>query len=150
MENLTLAQEAFSNDFYNMREKICSNCDVELVPNDVVEIDGSKINCLLCYMTAHSWLNDVALFSKLLKVALGCRLSNCAGYPEHSSALDWAHIDATTKYKTKSGKIVEPSDLFYNCSARVFVAEVRKCYVWCSNCHRVSTANERGLKSHAK
>ena len=138
---------AFSNDFYGMKEKTCSNCDVELLPNDVVEIDGSKINCLLCYMTANAWLNDVALFSKFLKVALGCEMSNCSGYPQHSSALDVAHIDATTKYRTKSGRIVEPSDLFYNCSARRLVNEFRLCHVWCSNCHRVSTADERGLKS---
>lgn len=139
---LARARQAFSNDFYNSLDKACANCDTDLIPNDVVAINGASVICLSCYLTATANLREIRSFSKFLKVAIGCE---ACGYARHAFALQYDHINASEKYRTKSGKLVHPSDLFATCSAFVFVAEVAKCVIRCANCHAEKTAKERGL-----
>ena len=137
---ITRAQNAYSSDFYNMLTKSCANCDADFSPVDFVAIDGATISCLSCFITLNNY--KVRDFSKVLKVSVGCEI---CGYSRHSFALQYDHTNHATKYRTKSGKIVEPSDLFYTCSISVFVAEVSKCVIRCANCHAEKTAKERGL-----
>ena len=70
------------------------------------------------------------------KLDNGCEL---CGYNFSAYALQFDHLDPSTKYRTKSGKIVHPSDLFRICSLEVAKAEIAKCRVVCSNCHAVYT-----------
>ena len=137
---LTRAKNAYSAS--SLSDKLCANCDTEFSPNDVVAIDGALIVCLNCYMTATANLHNVRTFSKFLKISIGCE--DC-GFASHAFALQFDHIDPATKYRTKSGKLVNPSDLFVTCSAWVFIAEVAKCVIRCANCHAIKTAKERGL-----
>ena len=49
------------------------------------------------------------------------------GYDKCPDALEFHHLDPTEKDFTPSGK---------SCSRQVFVEELRKCVMLCSNCHR--------------
>ena len=138
---LARASQAFSSDFYSMINKACANCDKDLSPADFVAIDGAKVFCLKCFMVENNLTPKQ--FSKVLKSVIGCE--NC-GFSKSAFALQYDHIDHATKYKTKSGKKINPSDLFYSCAVAVFVAEVAKCVIRCANCHAIKTAKERGLE----
>jgi len=63
-----------------------------------------------------------------IKLRLGCE--NC-GYKEHAVALDFDHIDPTTKTSNVAR--------FRHSSMERLKNEVAKCRVLCSNCHRVKT-----------
>jgi hypothetical protein len=115
----------------------CDNCQNVILVSDFV----AGNSCLACYMVENNF--TPRQFSKLLKVSLGCE--SC-GFSSSAFALQFDHTDHATKYRTKSGKIVEPSDLFRTCSVFVFVAEVAKCVIRCANCHAIKTAKERGLE----
>ena len=75
-----------------------------------------------------------------LKTSSGC--SSC-GYNEHPSALDFHHIDESTKTAAVSSMVrnrLPVADI---------AAEVDKCIVLCANCHRIFhatniDAEERG------
>ena len=121
--------------------KSCANCAKDLFPADFVAIDGAKVFCLNCFMSENNLTPKQ--FSKVLKSVIGCE--NC-GFSKSAFALQFDHIDHSTKYKTKSGKKINPSDLFYSCAVAVFVAEVAKCVIRCANCHAIKTAKERGLE----
>ena len=73
-----------------------------------------------------------------IKVTRGCEM---CGYNAHPSALQFDHIDPATKYRTKSGKVVHPSDMIKGgrYSLETILAEIRKCRVLCANCHAVHT-----------
>ncbi len=64
---------------------------------------------------------------KLLKGCYTC------GYRKHFSALDFDHIDRTTKVDSISKMIRDTM------SFKRIKDEVRKCTVLCSNCHRIKT-----------
>ncbi len=73
-----------------------------------------------------------AIRDKVAKIKLekGCEV---CGYNEHHAALDFDHIDPSTK-----------SFGLANCSSRKWEkieAEIAKCRVVCANCHRVHTYN---------
>lgn len=138
---LARASKVYSSDFYLMLDKSCANCDYDFSSADYVAIDGSKIICLNCFMLENNLTPRD--FSKVLKSAIGCE--NC-GFSKSAFALQYDHTDHATKYKTKSGKRISPSDLFYACSVAVFVAEIAKCVIRCANCHAIKTAKERGLE----
>jgi len=70
------------------------------------------------------------------KLDNGCEI---CGYKDSAYALQFDHLDPSTKYRTKSGKIRHPSDLFRTCSLEVAKAEIAKCRVVCANCHAVYT-----------
>jgi hypothetical protein len=138
---ITRAKSAYASDFYNMLTKSCANCDTDLSPADFVAIDNASIFCLSCFMTSAKI--SPKDFSKILKSAIGCEI---CGFSKSAFALQYDHTDHATKYRTKSGKIVEPSDLFRTCSVSVFIAEISKCVIRCANCHAIKTAKERGLE----
>jgi hypothetical protein len=115
----------------------CANCSAILSASDFV----ADTICLNCFMVENNLTPRD--FSKVLKSAIGCE--NC-GFSKSAFALQFDHIDHATKYKTKSGKKINPSDLFYSCAVAVFVAEVAKCVIRCANCHAIKTAKERGLE----
>ena len=138
---LARASKVYSSDFYLMLDKSCANCDKDLSPADFVAIDGAKVFCLNCFMVENNLTPKQ--FSKVLKSVIGCE--NC-GFSKSAFALQYDHINHATKYTTKSGKKINPSDLFYSCAVAVFVAEVAKCVIRCANCHAIKTAKERGLE----
>lgn len=139
--SLARAKDVYSNDVYGFASKSCGNCDLDFTPVSFVAVDGAKIICLTCYMTEFSL--TPRNFSKVLKVFIGCE--NC-GFSSSAHALQYDHTNHAEKYRTKSGKIIHPSDLFRTCSVSVFVAEVAKCVIRCANCHAIKTARERGLE----
>ena len=63
-----------------------------------------------------------------LKMSKGCE--RC-GYKEHPCALDFAHKDASTKSFTVSKLLLRNKETLY--------AEIGKCRILCSNCHRLET-----------
>lgn len=69
------------------------------------------------------------------KINKGCEI---CGYNKNAAALSFDHIDPSTKYRTKSGKVLHPSDLFKDhkeYSMKVINDEIAKCRVLCANCH---------------
>jgi hypothetical protein len=63
-----------------------------------------------------------------IKLEKGC--CRC-GYNGHHSALDFNHIDPSTK-KFNLGEVGHRS-------IKLIMAEVEKCEVMCANCHRIHT-----------
>jgi hypothetical protein len=64
------------------------------------------------------------------------------GYASNYSALSFGHIDPSTKYRSRTGRIVQPSELFdqgREYSDKVIMAEIAKCRVICANCHMEET-----------
>lgn len=64
-----------------------------------------------------------------IKVSTGCE--EC-GYNAHPAALDFDHIDRSTKSFDVSQYVGAKSD-------EAIMAEIRKCRVLCANCHRIKT-----------
>lgn len=74
-------------------------------------------------------------YIKQYKLNKGCEL---CGYNKNAAALSFDHIDPNTKYRTRTGKIMQPSDLFKDhkeYSMKVINDEIAKCRVLCANCH---------------
>lgn len=70
------------------------------------------------------------------KVRKGC--VSC-GYRGHPAALQFAHRDGVTKYRTQSGRVVHPSDMVGRYSPATILREIDLCDVKCSNCHAIET-----------
>lgn len=68
------------------------------------------------------WINK-------FKVSKGCE--HC-GYNTHAVALDFDHIDPSTKRFTISHRLDRGT-------LKSIIAEIRKCRVLCANCHRIRT-----------
>ena len=62
---------------------------------------------------------------------LGGKCIDC-GYSAHLAALDFDHVDPTTKRFTISGKMNQ-----YNLTN--LLLEAKKCVLRCANCHRIRT-----------
>ena len=78
-------------------------------------------------------------YLKQYKLSKGCSV---CGYNKNSAALSFDHIDPSTKYRTKSGKVMHPSDLFKEqkqYSMKVIEKEIAKCIILCANCHMEKT-----------
>jgi|TARA_B100000902_G_scaffold175349_1_gene169080 hypothetical protein len=70
------------------------------------------------------------------KIIKGC--SNC-GYKEHQAALEFNHIDRTTK-KCTIGRIVHKAVLKNDTKGKALLKlELSKCEILCSNCHSIKT-----------
>jgi hypothetical protein len=129
---------------YGLTDYSCHVCDHYFSPIEfAIDSDGISLTCLSCYMLENKI--SPRQFARVLKIAIGCEVASCLGYPKNSFALQFDHISPATKYRTKSGKILEPSDLFYSCGIATFCAEIVKCVISCANCHAIKTAKERGL-----
>jgi hypothetical protein len=68
----------------------------------------------------------------LYKEAVGC--SRC-GYNENARALDFDHIDSTTKLFTIGNN--------YTRNLKILFTEIRKCVIVCANCHRIKSHEEQ-------
>jgi DNA-directed RNA polymerase subunit RPC12/RpoP len=77
-----------------------------------------------------------------MKLAVGC--SEC-GYKRSAAALQFDHLDPSTKYRTRYGNIVHPSDMIKGdrYSLQTVLAEIAKCRVLCANCHAEFTHDEQ-------
>lgn len=62
------------------------------------------------------------------KLKRGCE---CCGYKEHACALDFDHLDPSTKLRDISK--------MHTTSILKLKAEMAKCQVLCANCHRIKT-----------
>ena len=62
------------------------------------------------------------------KLKRGCE---CCGYKEHACALDFDHLDPSTKTRDISK--------MHTTSISTLTEEMRKCQVLCANCHRIKT-----------
>lgn len=88
-------------------------------------------------------MNNLKNEIRQLKLQQGCAL---CGYNKSSFALQFAHIDPSTKYRDRNGKVVEPSDMIKGkhrsryAPATVY-AEIKKCIILCANCHAETTHN---------
>ncbi len=67
-----------------------------------------------------------------IKLESGCVF---CGYNEHPAALDFDHIDPLIKISNISNLLLG--------SLNSLQAEIAKCQVLCSNCHRIKTYEER-------
>jgi hypothetical protein len=72
-------------------------------------------------------------FINSIKMARGCEL---CGYREHPAALDFDHVDPAAKTFTIA-------KLCAGRSLDKVLAEISKCRVLCSNCHRIESFNQR-------
>lgn len=73
-----------------------------------------------------------------IKVERGCEV---CGFNAHPAALQFDHIDPATKYRTRSGKVVHPSDMIKGgrYALETVLAEIHKCRILCANCHAIHT-----------
>jgi hypothetical protein len=74
----------------------------------------------------------------------GLKSKGCSvcGYAKNYSALSFDHIDPSTKYRSRTGKVVQPSDMLEvskQYSDKTILAELAKCIVICANCHMEKT-----------
>jgi hypothetical protein len=76
-----------------------------------------------------------------IKLASGCE--RC-GFNEFAPALSFDHLDPSTKYRTKTGRVVNPSCLA-GYPQSVVLAEIAKCRILCQNCHRIYTHTEQNV-----
>ena len=137
---LDLTSRVFGADVYSAR--VCSNCEGDLIRFSAVSYATNSPVCLTCLATYYYTLTPVELVA-LLKQSIGCEL---CGYAKSNYALHLDHLDRTLKYRTKSGKVVEPSDLFRNCSIAVCVRELANVQILCANHHAEKTEAERASK----
>ena len=92
-----------------------------------------------------TWRMKLALL-RAFRTALGC--SQCGESRE--AALDLHHIDPATKNpqltkKSAAGQKFTGGSMWRSLSCDKIVAELKKCEVLCSNCHRVETRKQSDL-----
>lgn len=81
-------------------------------------------------------------YTDYLKMSNGCSI---CGYATHPAALTFDHIDPTTKYRTKNGKLVHISDMIKGnrYSLPTILKEIEKCRILCFNCHMEITYTQQ-------
>jgi hypothetical protein len=69
-----------------------------------------------------------------IKLKAGCAI---CGYNKNPAALSFDHIDPSNKYRNKSGKRVQVSDMIKSgrYAWTTIAEEIRKCRILCMNCH---------------
>jgi hypothetical protein len=168
-------KDLFSHDPYSMINRVCENCEADLVSVGVSDADTMQTLCLACGIGAdlvarHEFANaekvaelleqlsatkDRQQFGQViakLKVQLKCAQcgQNGEGHKFQelaSEGLDAAHIDRATKLRTATGKVVHPSKLMSDGYALAKIVEQYFIYsvIKCSWCHRLETAYENKL-----
>lgn len=113
----------------------CIFCGKEF---EVIKIQGGS-NRKICYECMPSGLSKkerTALKQKIisnivnnLKIKQGC--SKC-GYNKCAKALEWHHLDKTTKENDLS-EFIRNGDIS---GFLKYLEEIKKCVLLCSNCHR--------------
>jgi hypothetical protein len=79
---------------------------------------------------------SLRLFLNEIKMARGC--TDC-GYRQHPAALDFDHVSGAKERLVSFAK-----------SRAQALAEIEKCEVRCSNCHRIRTWERRATKQPCK
>ena len=69
------------------------------------------------------------------KLKRGC---TCCGYNFHACALDFDHLDPTTKTRDIAK--------MHTTSISTLTEEIKKCQVLCANCHRIKTHDPEAFK----
>ena len=115
--------------------KTCIKCketkELSCFTKDKNRADGLYVYCKEC--TSSSVKRSREVFRKKFydyKVEKGCEM---CGYNEHRAALQFDHIDPSTKVDSVANLI---SQRTYE---EVIWAEIAKCRVLCANCHAVHT-----------
>ena len=116
----------------------CKQCEYEWNKKSYYRTSGSRNKYLIERRRRIAKERDELIRSLNLK----CKI---CGF-NHPAALDFHHINPKEKFKTVS-------DLKWSgCSHETFIAEIEKCDVLCSNCHRIEHWNEKlsgGEKAYA-
>lgn len=88
-----------------------------------------------------------AKFKFELKMNHGGKCSKC-GYNKCLDALDFHHVDPSTKQNTfiKLGVKVSVTNLSHVSGQKAATAEAKKCILLCANCHRELHSAERKSK----
>ena len=108
-------------------------------------------DALLALGSTRATAAELRVILDAIKMTTGC--ADC-GYHADPRALDLAHVDEATKYRTRSGRVEQPSDLakakrdgYPRYSQTVVLAEAAKCDVLCATCHRLRTFEDRATPS---
>ena len=111
------------------------------------QVAGLARDALLALGNTRATSAELRVILDSIKVTVGC--ADC-GYHADPRALDLAHVDETTKYRTRSGRVEQPSDLakakrdgYPRYSQTVVLGEAAKCDVLCATCHRLRTFEDR-------
>lgn len=83
-------------------------------------------------LRANQKRKDRAAKLRKYKETVGCCI---CGYNENGLALDFDHIDPTTKKFNVSSRML-------NLSQKLIDEEIAKCRVMCANCHRIHSYGE--------
>ena len=85
-------------------------------------------------------------FVDQIKLSSGC--IKC-GYNKNPKALEFNHIDPSTKYRDRNGKTIDISRMALasgkdslvksRYSMKTILKEIEKCEILCANCHRETT-----------
>ena len=89
-----------------------------------------------------------------IKLASGCVI---CGYNRNPKALEFNHLDPSTKYRDRNGKTVDISRMSVasgknsleksRYSIKTILNEISKCEILCANCHREKTFSDSNVKS---
>jgi hypothetical protein len=117
-------------------KKRCTACEAEknfseFAPHQSSS-DGLSHQCRKCINEYKTKVNN---YKKSIKEKSGCQ--RC-GWKGPACALEFAHKDRSTKYRTATGYIMQPSGLPF----QKFLQEVPKCDIICSNCHALESYEE--------
>jgi len=108
------------------KNRICLTCNITK-PQENFYKRGNKYtsHCIECFKKSKT--NHRNKIKQLAVDYLGGKCSNCS-YNKCLSALEFHHIDSTTKDKNYSN--------YKNTFTDKFKAELDKCVLLCANCHR--------------
>jgi hypothetical protein len=140
--------EAFGFEVAEATERRCTICgEVRPIAMFYVEMerrralrDGRKkftMPCRYCQsLLNQKYRAERLAYSDKIKLEAGC--ADCGIKSDHPEIYDFDHLDATTKIDTVS-------TLLNKGTLEDFVAEIAKCEVVCSNCHRIRTRARKQL-----
>lgn len=115
-----------------MKTKTCSRCKESKTITEFYK-DGSKAGYrYICKVCDKARILNIQRESKKKWVEyLGGKCSRC-GYNEYYGALDFHHLDPTKKdFNLSSHKLTQSAE-------EKIKAELEKCVLLCSNCHRLT------------
>jgi hypothetical protein len=128
--------------------KTCKGCE-QLLPHSAfyknANVSDGYVNwCKPCMVARHrdrkrARAAEFRAYVQAIKLERGC--SDC-GYREHPAALDFDHLPG----HVKAGKL---ASMACGSAKKTILAEIAKCEVVCANCHRVRTAERRGVTQPA-